>query len=633
MKKRKSGRYIALLLSLMFCFAFLPMKAFAEETHTVTFDTRGGTEIPSVTVNHGEKVSRPPDPERPGYTFLNWYWYPDGDTSIPTPFRFDLVRIEKDITIYADYNIDHNYPRTPIESLEAEVALPAAGDSPDMNPTTDGEGYRITGVKWHKGTWLTAPEMGAGEKFAKGQEYSVFITFKKEDLYTFSQGITATINGLPADFSGFSDVLRIAYYGFRISEDGEAVHTITFDSDGGTAVRSLDVRLGEKAIKPEEPTKEGYIFGGWYTDRSFSDLYDFENTIIHSNITLYAKWLTPVTSAMFYLKNYASSKPISDILVTESGSNTGIKHYENDWRVVSENGTVYPSSSTEMTAAGKQYDIHIIFFAQKSYGFLAESLRVTLNGNEADHIEIDSTYPLEMKVTAKFKLPMYYTVSFDANGGSGTMIPEFVEVQEGDMLRLPECSFTPPPGKSFKAWEFDGTELKPGAGPFITANKTVKAIWKYNSGKEDSGGSSSGGGSSLGGGGSSGGGSSKSGLNTARYGSWKQDATGWWYQYADGSYPKNEWKLFPFSGGNAWYAFSESGYMRTGWFLSGEHWYYLSTANDATLGKLMTGWIEVGGKWYYLETVGNAAHPQGAMYSDEKTPDGYTVDVSGAWVK
>ena len=112
-----------------------------------------------------------------------------------------------------------------------------------------------------------------------------------------------------------------------------------------------------------------------------------------------------------------------------------------------------------------------------------------------------------------------------------------------------------------------------------------------------------------------------------------QDSKGWWYRYDSGSYPKNEWKLLPYSGGTAWYAFDEVGYMRTGWFLSGEHWYYLSAANDATLGKLMTGWIEVGGKWYYLEPVGNAAHPQGAMYANEMTPDGYKVDASGAWVK
>lgn len=54
-------------------------------------------------------------------------------------------------------------------------------------------------------------------------------------------------------------------------------------------------------------------------------------------------------------------------------------------------------------------------------------------------------------------------------------------------------------------------------------------------------------------------------------GEWKQDDKGWWYDNGDGTFPKNEWKLID----DAWYAFDESGYMRTGWFKDGNDWYYL----------------------------------------------------------
>ena len=48
-------------------------------------------------------------------------------------------------------------------------------------------------------------------------------------------------------------------------------------------------------------------------------------------------------------------------------------------------------------------------------------------------------------------------------------------------------------------------------------------------------------------------------------GKWMQDAKGWWIQYADGSYPENEWKLLPWNNTTAWYFFDEAGYMKTGW--------------------------------------------------------------------
>lgn len=53
---------------------------------------------------------------------------------------------------------------------------------------------------------------------------------------------------------------------------------------------------------------------------------------------------------------------------------------------------------------------------------------------------------------------------------------------------------------------------------------------------------------------------------------WKQDATGWWYVYPDGSYPKAKWAQI----GGKWYYFNDSGYMLASqWLFSGGAWYYL----------------------------------------------------------
>ncbi|MBE6727869.1 MAG: hypothetical protein E7562_04385 [Ruminococcaceae bacterium] len=66
---------------------------------------------------------------------------------------------------------------------------------------------------------------------------------------------------------------------------------VSFDSLGGTSVRSLETFENQNVVAPIEPEKEGYYFGGWYTDKSFKDLFDFNNTPIINNITLYAKWI------------------------------------------------------------------------------------------------------------------------------------------------------------------------------------------------------------------------------------------------------------------------------------------------------------------------------------------------------
>lgn len=65
--------------------------------------------------------------------------------------------------------------------------------------------------------------------------------------------------------------------------------TVAFDSDGGTAVASQNVRSGQLAVEPDDPTKDTYTFGGWYTEDTLTNLYDF-STPVTSHMILYAKW-------------------------------------------------------------------------------------------------------------------------------------------------------------------------------------------------------------------------------------------------------------------------------------------------------------------------------------------------------
>ena len=68
-------------------------------------------------------------------------------------------------------------------------------------------------------------------------------------------------------------------------------YTVTFETNGGSAIEAQLVPEGTFATKPETvPTKEGNLFEGWYTEQTMTNLFDFY-TPITKDITLYAKWM------------------------------------------------------------------------------------------------------------------------------------------------------------------------------------------------------------------------------------------------------------------------------------------------------------------------------------------------------
>ncbi len=72
--------------------------------------------------------------------------------------------------------------------------------------------------------------------------------------------------------------------------------------------------------------------------------------------------------------------------------------------------------------------------------------------------------------------PTEFIVTFDGNGGTGSMEPATVE--EGSRYVLPACGFTAPDGQEFKAWEIGGIEYNAGDGYVVLGNTEIKALWK-----------------------------------------------------------------------------------------------------------------------------------------------------------
>lgn len=72
------------------------------------------------------------------------------------------------------------------------------------------------------------------------------------------------------------------------SNDNMKEFSVTFVSNGGSTIDSQIVKNGSKVVKPADPTRDGYVFGGWQYNGSS---YDF-NKSVSENLTLYAKWNT-----------------------------------------------------------------------------------------------------------------------------------------------------------------------------------------------------------------------------------------------------------------------------------------------------------------------------------------------------
>ena len=134
---------------------------------------------------------------------------------------------------------------------------------------------------------------------------------------------------------------------------------------------------------------------------------------------------------------------------------------------------------------------------------------------------------------------------------------------------------------------------------------------------------------------------------------WASSDGQWYYLSKDGDMQKG-WKWID----QAWYYFAESGEMKTGWVKDMDNWYYLNSEGKMKTGELqldkyeyvlandghmLTGWngnyyyrasgerakeawIEIDGKWYYFKA-------NGELLKSGKTPDGYTVDAKGVWLK
>ena len=78
-------------------------------------------------------------------------------------------------------------------------------------------------------------------------------------------------------------------YTIHFMAAGVSQHTVRFETNGGTEIKSVQVSSGERVTPPQEPEKSDHLFTGWFTDAACTNRYDFD-TPVTADLDLYAGW-------------------------------------------------------------------------------------------------------------------------------------------------------------------------------------------------------------------------------------------------------------------------------------------------------------------------------------------------------
>lgn len=229
------------------------------DEHTLTFETNGGSAINPITVRHGNAVARPADPTKDKYTFIGWY----ADPEFTEEYDFATV-LEADKTIYAKFELTS----TPIGDIYVRYDVLHIKQLPDG--TYDLANAEVEHLSAKKDTTVTA----VIKDYRATHHVNVNRTLSK---------LTGTaiqpykgVDGKPV-----YTILSV-YYDLDF-------HTLTFDTMGGSKIAPETVRHGLTVAKPKDPVNGGYIFDGWYTDKTYRTPYNFA-TPLTQDTTIYAKW-------------------------------------------------------------------------------------------------------------------------------------------------------------------------------------------------------------------------------------------------------------------------------------------------------------------------------------------------------
>lgn len=269
----------------------------------VTFNSNGGESVPSVIVVDGSKLTAPPEPSYPDYSFLGWY---HGDVL----WDFDNNVVSSDIILTARwkgnfYTVTFNTNGAPAIPSQ-KVSIGACATEP---PIPEKEGHIFLGWYLDETPWnFSVNKVPANIVLTAKWIASISVTFDSDggspvDAQGLMSGASASLPPNPIKdgfiFDGWYlgdsatawDFSTLIYESITLKARWTPIYTVTFNSDGGTSADIQFIVAGQHAVKPQNPQKGNYVFKYWaYEGREWN----FETDTVQSNITLTAVYYAPV---------------------------------------------------------------------------------------------------------------------------------------------------------------------------------------------------------------------------------------------------------------------------------------------------------------------------------------------------
>ena len=211
------------------------MTLYARWSGTVSFASNGGSAVQEQEVDEGNHAVEPSPPTRSGYVFMGWYT----DSGLTNAWNFVSDTVNGDMTLYARWGGTVSFASNGGSAVQ-EQEVPEGSHAVEPSPPTR-SGYTFMG--WYTDSGLT-------------------------NAWSFDSD---TVDG---------DMTLYSRWG----------GTVSFASNGGSAVQEQEVAEGSHAVEPSPPTRSGYAFMGWYTDSGLTNAWNFVSDTVNGDMTLYARW-------------------------------------------------------------------------------------------------------------------------------------------------------------------------------------------------------------------------------------------------------------------------------------------------------------------------------------------------------
>ena len=442
------------------------------DRYTVTYNNNGGSGCSSKTVTPGGIYGTMCVPTREGYTFVGWF--DSGYKDSPLNYYADTYSDLKNVfgtNQDALYNHYLEYGKNEGRRISQYIA------SDKFTANANQTIY----AGWKAGYLIEYnANGGSGTMNSTLATTGSSVTIKSNgftrDGYLF-EGWTTNSNGTDDGYgwTGWSGTWNYTSGKYGIANSKLVLYarwktiktyTISYNSNGGSGTMSSDTVStgGAATIKNNTFTRSGYTFAGWTTNsdgtddgygwaEGWSGIWNYDNGqygIANNALVLYARW-NPKSYTINYNANGGSGTMSSSTV--SSGSSVTIKN-----NTFTKKGYTFAGWTTNSNGTDDGYG----WTAGKSYTWNYDNGQKGISNN---------TLKLYARWTANS-----YTISYNSNGGSGTMSSSTVST--GGSVTIKSNTFTRT-GYKFVGWTTNSNGTDDGYG--WTAGKSY--TWKYDNGQ------------------------------------------------------------------------------------------------------------------------------------------------------